>query len=218
MGLPIPKVDNAKGAKRAKVELRRNILDAIGPANARVFDAFAGSGLLYDAVWHEAARYVGCDTRWHQDGRTAYVADNQRVLRAIDLTAFNVFDFDAYGAPWDQLTLLGVHRPLQAGERVGIVLTEGTWLKTRTGLIPHALRRAAGLTFTTPILSAEGYDELIARALNGVITRMGGRVVRHWRARGLTPARVQYIAVLLEADGGPGPGGNGKDEPAGAAR
>jgi len=198
MALPIPKVDNAKGAKRAKVELRQNILDAIGADQARVFDAFAGAGLMFDAVWHQAARYVGCDARWHQDGRTAYVADNQRVLRAIDLTQFNVFDFDAYGAPWDQLTLLGVHRPLKAGERVGIVLTEGTWLKTRTGLIPHALRRAAGLTFKTPILSAEGYDELIGRALNGVIERMGGRVARRWRARGLTPARVQYIAVILE--------------------
>jgi|GEM_PF-2162689 len=196
--LPIPKIDNAKGAKKAKVQLRRHVLDALGPDQTRVFDAFAGTGLLYDAIWHEASRYVGCDARWHQDARTCYVADNQRVMRAIDLTAFNCFDFDAYGAPWDQMAILGARRPMQPGEVVGIVFTEGTWLKTRTGLIPHALRRAAGLKFKTPILSAEGYDELIARALNGVVERMGGTVIRRWRARGLTPARVQYIAVVLE--------------------
>jgi len=202
MPLPIPKIDNAKGAKRAKVNLRRAVLEALGPAQTRVFDAFAGTGLMYDAVWHEAASYVGCDARWHQDGRTCFVADNQRVLRAIDLSVFNCFDFDAYGAPWDQLTILAARRPLQPGEAIGIVLTEGTWLKTRTGLIPHALRRAAGLKFKTPILSAEGYDELIARALTGVVTRLKGKVVRRWRARGLTPARVQYLAVILEAEDG----------------
>jgi hypothetical protein len=198
VSLPIPKIDNAKGAKKAKVQLRQHLLEVLGPANTHVFDAFAGAGLLYDAVWHQAATYVGCDSRWHQDARTAYVADNQRVLRAIDLAAFNCFDFDAYGAPWDQLTILAARRPMQPGERLGIVFTEGTWLKTRTGLIPHALRRAAGLKFKTPILSAEGYDELIARALNGVVERLGGTIVRRWRARGLTPARVQYIAVVLE--------------------
>jgi hypothetical protein len=197
MALAIPKVDNAKGAKKAKVQLRRNVLEAIGRRDAHVFDAFAGAGAMYDAVWHEAASYVGCDTHWHQDARTCYVADNQRVLRGIDLTRFTIFDLDAYGAPWDQLTLLAARRPIQAGEQIGVVLTEGTWLKTRTGLIPHALRRATGLNFKTPILSAEGYDELIGRALMGAVTKMQGRIVRRWLARGLTPARVQYLGVIL---------------------
>src|SRR5262252_2796473 len=94
------KTNTAPIARAAKIEIRRNLLAAIKPA--RVFDAFAGAGELHDAVWCEAAEYVGCDEKWFRDHRLMYVADNRRVLRAVDLTAFNIFDLDAYGSPWEQ--------------------------------------------------------------------------------------------------------------------
>lgn len=93
------KTDNAPGRVKAKIELRGEVLAWIGPDQAQVFDAFSGDGGMHAAVWHAAAGYVGCDEKWYRDERTTFVADNRRVMRAIDLARFNVFDFDAYGAP-----------------------------------------------------------------------------------------------------------------------
>ena len=76
------KTDNAPAARAAKLEIRRNVMAAIG-APVHVFDAFAGTGELHRAVWKDAASYVGCDKRYLPDGRKMFVADNRRVLRAI---------------------------------------------------------------------------------------------------------------------------------------
>jgi len=65
---------------------------------AKVFDAFAGEGQMYSSVWNGADRYVGCDLKYRPDGRLMFAADNRRVLRAIDLAEFNIFDLDAYGS------------------------------------------------------------------------------------------------------------------------
>ena len=88
-----------------------------------MFDAFAGEGVLFRQVWHRAVSYVGCDLKWYRDERLMFVADNHRVMRAIDLSAFNVFDIDSWGSPWDQVLILAARRPLAAGERLGLVLT-----------------------------------------------------------------------------------------------
>ena len=72
--------DNTVEAERAKITIRRNVLVEVGAAHSSVFDAFAGEGRMHAAVWHEAARYVGCDTRFFTDDRPAFVADNRRVL------------------------------------------------------------------------------------------------------------------------------------------
>jgi hypothetical protein len=92
---------NTRTAKGAKAEIRQHVLDAIGAGEASVFDAYGGAGELYRAVWHKAARYVGCDMTWFRDKRTMFVADNRRVMRAIDLGQFNVFDLDAFGSPYE---------------------------------------------------------------------------------------------------------------------
>ena len=76
------KVDNNPAAEAAKVAIREHVLSVVQPAG--VFDAFAGSGVMHRNVWHKASHYCGCDQRHFRDGRLAFVADNRRVLRAID--------------------------------------------------------------------------------------------------------------------------------------
>ena len=77
------RIKNHRGGKSAKVEIRQNVLDAIG-RTAHVFDAYAGSGEMFREVWKHAAGYVGCDTEWCRDGRTLFVCDNRRVMRSIE--------------------------------------------------------------------------------------------------------------------------------------
>lgn len=47
------KTDNNPQARRAKIAVRQHVLEAIG-RKAGVFDAFAGSGDMYSAVWKAA--------------------------------------------------------------------------------------------------------------------------------------------------------------------
>jgi hypothetical protein len=190
-----PKVDNHPGATRAKIEIRRRVLEAI--ADASVFDAFAGTGQMHAAVWKDARAYVGCDTRWIDDGRPAYVADNRRVLRAIDLGAFNVFDLDAYGSPWEAALIIAARRPVPEGERVGIIVTDGAGLAYKANSIPTAVKQLAGLRAGMVGVSRR-HDEVIDRTVAGLVARMRCTIERRWQAqRDNTGPAPRYIGLVL---------------------
>lgn len=191
------KSDNHPKSRRLKREVRQKILDEIGADHAVVFDAFAGAGEMYRAVWCAAAKYVGCDTTWYRDGRTLYVADNRRVLRAIDLGLFNIFDLDAYGAPWEQALIVADRRRLEPGERVGLVLTEGSGLNLKLGGVPLALREVAGI-IKIPAGASRRHDEIIDRAIAGLCRRMNAVISKRWQGLGKSGAAVRYIGLVIE--------------------
>ncbi|MBV9982279.1 hypothetical protein [Bradyrhizobium sp.] len=138
------KTDNNPQAFRAKVSIRRNVLEAIG-ADRSVFDAFAGAGEMYSAVWKDAAFYTGCDQKPQRDGRLMFCADNRRVLRTIDLAPFSIFDLDGYGSPWVQAIIIADRRRVAPGELLGLVLTEGAGLSYKANIVPEAIAVLTGL-------------------------------------------------------------------------
>jgi hypothetical protein len=194
-------VENAPDGRVAKAQIRQAVLDVIGPPHAVVFDAFAGAGLMFDMVWHQAAGYVGCDEVWANDARCAFVADNRRVLRAINLAPFTIFDFDAFGNPWEQALIVTARRPpLAPGERVGLVYTDGSWTKVRfkTGG-PALLGHVAGMTKLPPgVGTLSVYDYMLGRAVQNIARRMRGVVVKQWRAEGSKGTNMRYIGVVVE--------------------
>ncbi len=194
------KTNNHAAAAAAKADIRRRVMTAIGPESAVVFDAFAGDGAMWRAVWREAAGYVGCDLVWYRDERVAFAADNRRVLRAVDLARFTIFDLDAWGSPWEQAMIVAARRVLAPGERLGLVLTEGSGLKLKMGGYPTALRILAGLR-GAPAGGARARDELIQRALAELCRRMKARPVQRWEARGRTGAVVRYVGMVIEGEG-----------------
>src|SRR5206468_933195 len=129
--------------KEAKIEIRHMLAKAIG-GPVHVFEAFAGSGSMYRNTWRDfASSYTGCDKRYFADGRRVFVADNRRVLRAIDLAQFNLFDLDAYGEPWPQAIIIAARRKLIPGERVGFAVTE-SGLNYKNGAVSNALKNIIG--------------------------------------------------------------------------
>lgn len=191
------KVKNHRAARSAKAQIRRNVLDAIGADKAHVFDGFAGTGEMFSEVWNEAAGYVGCDMDWIRDGRLAYVADNRRVLRAIDLSEFTIFDLDAFGSPWEQAMIVAARRKVAKGERLGMILTDGSSLSLKMGGLPGALAQLTGLRQRMPGLG-RWQDDIVNRAIVGLAGRMECTVRRRWEARGRTGASVRYIGMVLE--------------------
>ena len=189
------KVKNHGAAKGAKIEIRDTVLSEVG-AQAVVFDGFAGTGEMYAAVWHKAAGYVGCDKDWARDLRVAYVADNRRVLRAISLERFSIFDLDAFGSPWEQAIIIAARRRVADGEKIGIILTDGSSLALRQGGLPNALAELTGLSKRMPGL-ARWQDDVIDQAIAGLCRRMSVVVERRWQAQGHTRASVRYIGLVL---------------------
>jgi hypothetical protein len=184
---------------KAKMAIRAHVLDTLTPARTVVFDAFAGDGQMYREIWQQAAAYTGCDEHWHHDDRCCFVADNRRVLRAIDLAPFTCFDLDAYGSPWEQAIIIAARRPrLTRGERIGFVLTEGTSLRSRLATVAGALTTAAGLVRHHVGHSDRLHGEVITRALHNLAFTMGGRIVKHWQANNSTGARMRYIGIVIE--------------------
>lgn len=194
------KIDNNPAALAAKVEIRENVLAAIGADRASVFDAFAGEGQLHRRVWIRANLYVGCDLLWFRDDRLMYVADSRRVLRAVELDQFNIFDFDAYGSPWEHAIILCARRQVAPGERIGLVLTEGSLLKIKMGGMPLAL----GLLSRLPLRMAgtgRARTQVLNRALAEICRRLNCRVIKRWEAKGRTGAAMIYFGLVLEGLG-----------------
>lgn len=192
------RTDNAPGARRAKAAIRENVLNAIGADKASVFDAFSGEGQLHRQVWHQAARYTGCDRKFYRDDRHAFVADNRRVMRAIDLSGFNILDADAYGSPWEQLLIWAARRKVRPGETIGVCLTEGSALKIKMGTIPYVLADLAGLN-PHAVGAARQLDQVINRAIAGLARRMGCRVVDRWQADGRKGSSMRYVGLVLQS-------------------
>lgn len=192
---------NNPRAVKAKIELRRNVLTQIQPAS--VFDGFAGRGEMYRGAWHEAAEYCGCDLTWRpSDPGRRFAADNRRVLRSIDLSRFNVFDFDAFGAPWEQMIILAAKRSWAPGERGAVVLTDGSSGKSKFGGSSHAIAELGGFKRTSGL--APGQEASRAQqsiALTAWCRRAGVAPVRMWQAESLTSGkgsqRMLYTAVVF---------------------
>ncbi len=185
-------------ANTAKITIRRRVLEVIGVDKASVFDAFAGSGVMHKHIWSEAASYTGCDLEFYSDdNRLAFAADNRRVLRAIDLDGFNLFDLDAYGSPWEQLYIIASRRKLQPGEAIGVCLTEGQGLKLKMGGMSSALAKLSGITLGNMQGLGSAQSELIDRAIRRIAQIMDGDVVRRWEATGKFGSSIRYIGLVL---------------------
>lgn len=191
------KRENHPLALTAKVGLRRRVLDQVKPA--RVLDLFCGEQVLWRAVWQYAQEYVGCDdTPWTMAEDPRYACDNRRLLRCLDLQAFNVFDLDAFGSPWEQMTILAARRAWRPGEIGAVVVTDGSTLKTRWGEMPGAMRGLCGFSGTRIPATMVKSEELRRLALAGFARRAGVRPFKQWEAIGPSPAYVYYAAIVFK--------------------
>lgn len=194
----VKQVDNHPGSMKDKIELRRRVLEAVG---GRVFDCFAGEGTMYAAVWARApGGYEGCDLRYLPGERLAFVADCRRVLRNIDLQPFSIFDLDSYGSPWEPVIIIAARRKVAPGERIGLVITEGSGLKLKFGGLPGALSTLSGATTKLPGAIRAG-KELAGRAIAAMAKRMNCRIDKVWRAERPQGAAMLYFGVVLIGEG-----------------
>jgi hypothetical protein len=194
--------DNGRLGRNAKIEIRRRVLECI--PDARVFDAFAGRGAMFKDVWSAATEYVGCDFEWNlTDPGDRFAADNRRVMRSIDLQKFNLFDFDAYGSPWEQMVILAERRRWTGGELVGIVFTDGTSIKSRFGGCDRAMAKLCGLRQLSGMGLGDDSSRSVQRlALKGWLNATGVSLQKMWRSEGMSSDlgshRMVYTGMVIQ--------------------
>jgi hypothetical protein len=207
-GLPVRKTDQARMAARrqqehsaesypVKVELRQRVVKTITPL--RVLDAFAGHGSLYRDVWHQAERYLGIDARYLDETPPIIKGDNRQLLRKLDLSLFNVFDFDAYGSPWEQLAILAKRRHWRKGERGAVILTDGISIQLRFGRVPDSLADLAGLESPKVPPSDAIHPDLQHLTLAAWVVKSKVKPLYLWKAQGSNrKSRLVYLALVFE--------------------
>lgn len=91
-----------------KVLLREDLLERIKKKNIKVLDAFGGDGLVWTGVLKNSGKNIQVlriDRK--KDKKGAYLrGDNKRLLKSLDLGAFDIIDLDAYGSPFVQLSII----------------------------------------------------------------------------------------------------------------
>jgi len=205
-GTPPAKVHNSTTGP--KVELRELVLAAIDPAS--VFDAFCGpEGAMWSGVWNRASRYLGVDEELRfPDPRRRFVGDSRLVMRAIDLAPYNVFDFDAFGSPWEWMVILAARRRWAPGEKGAVVLTDGSGFKTAMGFVSNAVSDLTGFKAGHGLVpKAETADALAELALQSWLARSRVKLLQRWemRSRGSQEAKGEtggfpmvYSALVFE--------------------
>lgn len=192
--------DNRPHALETKFQLRRQALELIGADNAHVLEVFAGQhGRMHAEVWHQAKSCTGLDIHFElSDPRTRYVGDSLRLLRQIELSAYNIFDIDPWGDPWHALYLIAKRRVWKSGERVCLTVTDGAWMKLRTGEVTAGVIGLVGVRAISP----DAAERVRLECLQAVLDIARASMVRRFEAvsghgkRG--SVRMVYSCWLLQ--------------------
>ena len=147
---------------RTKVRLRLELIDKIGKDKIHVLDAFAGQGLVWKEIQRQRPELqvttVGIEKRKYVNPNVI-MGDNRKAMKGMDLTVFDIIDLDAFGCPWEQLTIAAQRAP-----RVPVVLTH---ISVTLGPVPKGLLKAAGLP-------SAWYESM------GIPQALFGRMRWHW--------------------------------------
>jgi hypothetical protein len=90
-----------------KIRLRQLALERLSTP-LRVVEFYAGHGVIRNAVYQDAEKWIGFDT----DPETieAIHVDCRLAARHIDLEDYNVFDVDAFADPWEVVWIISQRR------------------------------------------------------------------------------------------------------------
>ena len=118
-----------------KAELRRRLLEFV-PC-PKVFETHSGPGIMRRAVYSDVEDWVGVDL--DPNAPDAIHADSVLVMRAMNISAFNFFDVDAFGSPWQHIWVIS--QRWTGIPPLGLVWTDGN----RKGLsAKHPTPRSSG--------------------------------------------------------------------------
>lgn len=184
-GTPKPKTDSRSLGN--KIGLRRWLLREMDITDARVLDACAGAGQIWQTMTAHVtvSQWVRTDIQPRQAGTLKLSA--VQIVSALNLDQFNVIDIDPYGEPWDAyLTLLPRLRHPTA-----VFLTRG---RVTYSVASNVVLTAVGIPLGWKI----PHSVRLASYLDGLVLSETWRFVDIRHASAVHLRNVSYYALGLQ--------------------
>jgi hypothetical protein len=182
---PKQKTDNR--SLRSKLEMRRWLLGEMGITSARVLDACAGAGHIWQAMraFVTVEQWVRSDLKPRQVGTLKLSAT--QAIQSLDIEQFNVIDIDPYGEPWEAY-LAALPRLRQP---VAMFLTRG---RVQYTVASNAALAACGI----PVGWRVPHSERLATFLDGCLLSQTWAHANIRHAASVDLRNVSYYALGLE--------------------
>lgn len=123
-----------------KLRVRKAALERIGKDSVSVLDAFAGQEVVWSAMRRLCPDIhittLGIDKAKYLNP-AVIMGDNRKVMRGLNLAEFDLIDLDAFGCPWEQLSICAELAP-----KVPVVATH---IIVTLGPTPRPLLEAGGI-------------------------------------------------------------------------
>lgn len=189
------KTNNAK--TNAKQKLRESIFDNI--KDCSVLEVYCGSGEMYKAVWCKAQKYTGIDKVKYFDERHTICGDAEKAIRLVDVNAYNVFDVDAYGSPYEILDFI-VKKIDQTHKKIGFVITDGVNMDLKLGRVCKGLRYFVGYDFHIAKRANVLHDDFIKIVIDKIADTLKGNIQNLLIAQGVTGSSMRYYSFVVSRD------------------
>jgi len=134
---------------------------------------------MHELAYADCADWLGVDKDIRSPGSVH--CDSRLVLRAIDIQPFNLFDIDAFGAPWEHVWIVAQRRKLKRGESIALAITSGA---NAACAARQPNLRAAG--WSSQMQAVIGADVVVGH--KWFCREDGARPVSLWRDTGLDEA------------------------------
>ena len=185
------KTNNAKTA--AKKMIRESVISKIGALP--VLEVFCGNGEMYGSVWNKCESYTGIDIVKYFDERNTICGDAVKAVTSIDLSAYSIFDIDAYGSPYTILDIITSR--IQTGKEYGFIITDGTQMDLKLGRICKGIRSLSRIDFHIAKRAHKIHDDIISDIIETLEARLKGKVKNFIIANGKTGAAMKYYAFTI---------------------
>lgn len=184
---------------KAKVDVRKHVLDLLENKNPKILDVFCARGEMWKEAYDHTPNYIGVDKDMYLDDRITIVAENSRYLRQADLDEFDVFDLDAYGSPFEQLSIICNRLTWNKKKQVGIILTDGTGMNSNLNAMNRTFLKWIGMCVHQKSRVQLTYrDSMILMGINKSAKEARAVVENVLVARkDSLGARMRYIGYLL---------------------
>ena len=183
------KTNNAKIT--AKEELRK--IDGID--NLSVLDIYCGAGEMYNACWKFVKYYEGIDIKEFDDGRTLHIGNAPQILKKINIDKFDVFDIDAYGSPYECLSI--ILNKIKTRKTRHFVITDGIEIDMRMGNVEQFFALIAGITASKINNIYKIHDQLILKILKNIEKKLNVKVSNFLIAKGKTGSGMRYYRFTI---------------------
>lgn len=187
------KTNNAK--TNAKREIREHILSVVG-SDASVLEVFCGAGEMYKSVWYKAKDYLGIDKVKFFDDRRTICGDALKAVTKIDHKEFSIFDIDAYGSPYEILTVL-LPKIAPDHKNIGFCITDGIAMDLKLGRISRGIRGLVNLDFHIAKRAHIIHDELISNVIERVCIDLKGTPSDIKIANGVKGSAMKYYCFVV---------------------